>query len=83
MLRVPWREVKQAFAIFRHERVEIDERTNSRRNSISNASDYAATVGVSAENYANGALVVEPLVQCLDLVHCERRIDVINAYIRR
>ena len=28
-------------------------------------------------------LVVKPLVQCLDLIHCERRIDVIDVCIRR
>src|SRR5215470_16785110 len=38
---------------------------------------------LGTRSYANGVLVIEPLVQCLHLIHCERRIDVINAYIRR
>ena len=34
-------------------------------------------------DYATGVLVVKPLVQCLDLIHRELRIDVIDAYIWR
>jgi len=37
----------------------------------------------NASDYANAVLVVEPLVQCMDLIHRERRIDVIDADIRR
>jgi hypothetical protein len=33
--------------------------------------------------FAKTVLVVEPLAQCLDLIHCERRIEVIDAHIRR
>jgi hypothetical protein len=57
--RVLWREIKQAFPIFRHERVEIYQRTNSPRNSIGNASDYHAAVGVPAENHIREILPPE------------------------
>jgi hypothetical protein len=40
LLRPLWRmEVKQAFTVLRHERVEIYQRTNSLRNSIGDATD--------------------------------------------
>jgi hypothetical protein len=52
-------EVKQAFTVLRHERVEIYQRTNSLRNSISDATDYIATIRVPAENYVREILPSE------------------------
>jgi hypothetical protein len=46
-------------------------------NTVPNDDDF------NAGDYANTVLVVEPLVQCLDLIHRVRRIDVIDADIRR
>ena len=40
-----------------------------------------ARMGFSADAITQ-VLVVEPLAQRLDLVHCERRIDVVDAYVR-
>ena len=72
MLRVLWREVKQAFTVLRHERVEIYQRTNSLWNSISGASDYAATVRVPAENHIREIL---PSEQVDDIRDMSRKIN--------
>src|SRR6476661_757013 len=66
-LRVLWREVKQTFAIFRHERVEIHQRTNSLRNSISDATDYTATIRVPAENHIREVLPSEQVDNIRDM----------------
>src|SRR5215475_683944 len=44
-------EVKYAFAILRHERIEVYQRTNTLRNPVSDATDYGPAVRVAAENY--------------------------------
>jgi hypothetical protein len=44
-------EVEQAFTVLRHKRVEINQPTNSLRNSISDASDYVASIRVPTENH--------------------------------
>jgi hypothetical protein len=59
-LRPLWRkEVKQAFTVLRHERVEIYQLTNSLRSLISNATDYVAIVRVPAENHIREILSSE------------------------
>src|SRR5580692_4349029 len=76
LLRQFWRmEVKQAFTILRHKRVEIYQRTNSLRNSISDASDYVPTVRVTAENHVREVFPSEQVDNIRDMsrkIHCGR-----------
>src|SRR5215475_12763278 len=65
-------KVKHAFTVFRHERVEIYQRANSLRNLISDASDYAATIRVPAENYVREILQSEQVDKIRNM---SRKID--------